>query len=84
MPGWGWRRGAEGGGGRLSPWGPCLAPPPAKLCPPSSAAASPEWARGRRGERDSLLIPWLSEGGGSGSAPQWLGAPGQTPALLIL
>lgn len=47
-PGWGWRRGAEGGGGRLSPWGPCLAPPPAQVCPPSSAAASPDWGRGRR------------------------------------
>lgn len=47
-PGWGWRRGTEGWGGRLSPWGPCLAPPPAQVCPPSSAAAGPEWGRGRR------------------------------------
>ena len=60
--------------------GPLPSAPPAKVCPPSSAAASPEWARGRRGERDSLLIPWLSEEGGSGSAPQWLGAPGPNPS----
>lgn len=74
-------REAEGGGGRA-----CGAPAQ-RLHLPRCALLSPlqpALGVGAGQEGQPSLIPWLSEGGGLRECPQWLGSPGQTPALLTL